>query len=84
MGFNDFMQRFNKASDEGTSVTFMVDTPLFQIDGGEIDTISYIEYDNSVELHTEDDNHTILINKTDDVECEDDIYKFGELEIIFL
>lgn len=79
-----FMERFAKAGAECTPVTFMVNAPLFQIDGGRIDTVAYVEYEDSVELHTEDGNHTILISKTDDVECEDDIYKFGELEIIFL
>lgn len=84
-----FLDRLNNAATNNLLVSYIVDSSVFRIDGGIIDTMSYREYDDSIELFTEDQRHIITLNK--DVNCLfnrlDDFseeYKFGDLRILML
>lgn len=83
----EFMKKFEDAAEKDLLVTFVVNSSTYQIYGGRIDTVSYTEYDDSIELHTKDGQETILLRKTSECSVKDidpfsKIYMFGDLGII--
>lgn len=89
MNIEGFINRLNDAATNNLLVSYVVDGSTFRIDGGIIDTMSYIEDDKTVEFHTVDKRHIITVCK--DADCSfnkidefSEEYKFGDLGIIIL
>lgn len=83
----DFLKKINEAAEKNLLVTYVVNSSTFQIYGGVIDANSYTEYDDSIELHTEDGKESILLLKNVEYSKKQldefsTMYVFNELGII--